>query len=204
VDNPARTAAYQANLAERRTSLAAELRAILARPGPVVWEVGCGHGHFLAAYAEAHPGKTCIGIDIAGDRIARALRKRERARLDNLFFLRAEAQLFMETLPAGTALREIFLLFPDPWPKVRHHKHRLLQSRFLSDAAAHAAPDCRLYFRTDYRPYFEDAQQSLQAHADWQIVDAPWPFEFATVFQSRAKTYHSLIARHAPAHRANH
>jgi tRNA (guanine-N7-)-methyltransferase len=204
VDNPTRTAAYLASLAERRTSLAAELRTIFARPAPLVWEIGSGHGHFLTAYAEAHPDKTCIGIDIASDRIARANRKRERARLGNLFFLRTEASLFLETLPAGESIHEMFILFPDPWPKARHHKHRILQAQFLNAAAAHATPDCRLYFRTDFRPYFEDARKALHAHADWQLVDEPWPFEFATVFQSRAETYYSLIARRTPAGRANH
>ncbi|HUR57701.1 MAG TPA: tRNA (guanosine(46)-N7)-methyltransferase TrmB [Opitutaceae bacterium] len=189
---------------ETRATLATELRTILARPGPVVWEVGCGHGHFLTAYAEAHPGKTCIGIDIASDRVGRALRKSTRARRENLFFLRAEARLFLQTLPAAAQLDEIFILFPDPWPKLRHRKHRILQAQFLADAANHAAPDGRLYFRTDFRPYFEDAQQALQKHADWQLIEAPWPFEFATVFQSRAETYHSLIAQRRPLKRADH
>lgn len=193
------TKEYQALLGKRRTELADQLSQIPLEGAPLVWEVGSGHGHFLTAYAETHPEKTCIGIDIASDRVARAVRKRERARLPNLFFIRAEARFFLDALPSAARVREIFVLFPDPWPKLRHHKHRILQPEFLTAAAARAGLGCRLFFRTDHRPYFEDAQKAVLAHASWQLVDEPWPFEFVTVFQSRAPVHDSLVARHVPA-----
>ena len=185
-------------MAQRRTELEEHWGHISGVYANVVWEVGSGHGHFLAAYAQAHSDKLCLGIDIASDRISRALRKRDRARLKNLHFIRAEARFFLDALPGGIKLSEIFILFPDPWPKLRHRKHRILQPDFLRAAAARAGDDCRLYFRTDYRPYFEDAQQVIQKHADWKLVDEPWPFEFASVFQTRASEYQSLIAQRTP------
>lgn len=182
-------------MAQRRGELEEQLGPIVALSSYFVWEVGSGHGHFLAAYAQAHPEKLCVGIDIASDRVGRALRKRDRAGLDNLHFIRAEARFFLAALPNVVRLREIFILFPDPWPKLRHHKHRILQPDFLAAAAAHAADDCRLYFRTDYRPYFEDARRVVDEHPDWTLAQAPWPFEFVSVFQSRAPEFQSLIAR---------
>ncbi len=193
---PFSTPAHQALLAERRGALRAELGAILRdRTDRFVWEVGCGHGHFLTAYAQAHPEAVCIGIDIASDRIERATRKRDRARLPNLHFLQAEARLFLETLPIGVGLRDVFILFPDPWPKLRHRKHRILRADFLDAVAGRAARDCRLCFRTDYAPYFEDAARVVDRHDRWQICDEPWPFEYQTVFQRRAPAYQSLLAR---------
>jgi tRNA (guanine-N7-)-methyltransferase len=182
-------------VAERRRLLQVDLSAILAGASSLVWEVGCGHGHFLAAFAAAHPLSVCVGVDIASDRIARAQRKRDRAELGNLHFVRAEARLFLEALPVGCVISDLFILFPDPWPKSRHHKHRILQREFLAVAAGRAASTCRLYFRTDYLPYFEWAKANIANSAVWELADEAWPFEFETVFQRRAEQHVSLAAR---------
>lgn len=189
---------YLAVVEDRRERLGEELRRVLPGDARFLWEVGCGHGHFLTAYAAAHPSKICIGIDLVGERIERASRKQARARLPHLHFIRAEARLFLHTLPPGPQISELFILFPDPWPKSRHHKHRVLQPSFLSAAALRATPDCRLYFRTDHRPYFEEARAAVRDSREWGLVEEPWPFEFETVFQQRAERHDSLIARLRP------
>ena len=198
--NPPLSPDYLAVLDERRRVLQDQLSRILFPGGTFVWEVGSGHGHFLAAYAAAHPECLCIGVDIASERIERALRKRERARLGNLHFIRADARFFLQSLPPGTLISDLFVLFPDPWPKSRHHKHRLLQPGFLMAAADAARPDCRLHFRTDFRPYFDEACSAIRASLQWELMPAatPWPFEFSTVFQNRAAQHDSFIARRRP------
>ena len=120
------TPAFVELISQRRTDLRAELDAILPQPRAIVWEVGCGHGHFLARYSTDHPAKLCIGVDLRSDRITRALRKVEHARLPNCHFVRTEALEFIHALPSGVTFEEIWVLFPDPWPKKRHHKNRLL------------------------------------------------------------------------------
>lgn len=197
MENLVRTAEYLAELAERRRALTADLEALVpgSEPQRLVWEVGSGHGHFLNAYAAAHPGELCVGVDITSERVERALKKRNRARLANLTFFHADGRLFLEVLPPHVQISRAFILFPDPWPKLRHRKHRIIQTTFLSQLARCATADCRLYFRTDFTPYFEDARSLISRHADWEVIDAVWPFEFVTVFQSRAEGHHSLIAR---------
>ena len=190
--------AYRQHMEQRRRDLREQLSSILRPNTSFVWEIGCGHGHFLTAYAHAHPNTLCVGIDIMGDRIDRALRKRHRARLNNLHFLHADARLFLEAIPAGVSLGGIFILFPDPWPKLRHHKHRLLKPDFLAQTARHATPETRLYFRTDFTPYFHDAQSIVTSHDAWETTADPWPFEFSTVFQERAAHHESLVARPRP------
>jgi tRNA (guanine-N7-)-methyltransferase len=202
--NPIRTDRYLATMDQRRQGLRDDFARILTGRSDFVWELGSGHGHFLTAYAEAHPARLCLGIDLVAERVERATRKRDRARLANLHFIRAEARLFLEMLPPDVAFSDVFILFPDPWPKARHHKHRIIQPEVLEAIAARAAADCRVFFRTDFVPYFDDAKAVFQAHARWKLVDDPWPFEFETVFQSRAPAHHSLIARHVPANRADH
>ena len=194
-DNPARTADYLSRRDARIRGLRELLPSLLVGRDRITLEIGCGHGHFLTAYAKAHPDRFCLGIDLVTDRIERATRKRDRAKAANLAFLIAEAEEFLESLPAGVRLGELFILFPDPWPKRRHHKNRLLQANFLSSLARWCEPNARLCFRTDYRPYFAEASQMIAAHPRWSLSGEPWPFELATVFQERAPSYQSAVAR---------
>ena len=186
---------YREEIERRRNALHSQMAEIFARTTTFVMEVGCGHGHFLTAYAQAHPEQLCIGIDLVGERVERALRKRDRAKLENLFFIRAEARLFLETLPTSATFSQLFILFPDPWPKLRHQKHRIIQPEFLSAAAQRTIENGRLYFRTDSSMYLDYARRIMTQHPAWRLSDDVWPFEFCTVFQSRATSFDSLIAR---------
>lgn len=170
------------------------LEQALAGASTFVWEVGCGHGHFLAAYARAHPEQPCIGVDIASDRIARAVRKRDRAQLTHLHFVQGDARVFLEALPAAATVSRVFILFPDPWPKLRHHKHRILQPAFLTRLRERVGSGSRLYFRTDFEPYFVEARATAASSPGWRLVDEPWPFECETVFQQRAERHSSFVA----------
>lgn len=182
-------------MAARRRELSVRCASIHGGQGPHVLEIGSGHGHFLTAYAGQHRDRLCVGIDLLGDRIDRAVRKQVRAKLDNLHFVQAEVSLYLECLPVGVGLKDIFVLFPDPWPKLRHHKHRLIKPSVLHNLAQRATPECRLYFRTDFRPYYDASLAVFAESSDWEVVPDPWPFEFETVFQSRAPAHYSLVAR---------
>jgi tRNA (guanine-N7-)-methyltransferase len=196
VDNAARTVDYLTRRDSRLTGLKAYLANTLRGRQLLTLEIGCGHGHYLTAYAAAHPDTFCVGIDLLRDRIARAGRKRDRANLANVVFLEAEAREFLDSLPPSVMLGDIFILFPDPWPKRRHHKNRILQPDFLSKLGQKAGPGTRLCFRTDYTPYFADAHARVMAHSDWTVDPSDsWPFELETVFQRRADGYQSLVAR---------
>lgn len=185
-------AIHAGRLAVLRGEIAAALPRSVAR---FVFEIGCGNGHFLNAYAAAHPDQLCLGIDLRLERIKKAQRKRDRAGLRNLYFIRCEARDFLHELPAGAGLIDTYMLFPDPWPKKRHHKNRLIRTEFLDELAARAGQGSRLFFRTDYKPYYDEAVETIAAHPAWRLLpSAPFPFEHQTIFQSRAATFHSLGA----------
>jgi tRNA (guanine-N7-)-methyltransferase len=189
----------QAITASRLTELRARLAPLVQTRLPLTLEIGSGHGHYLTAYAEKHPAKFCIGIDLIGDRLDRSARKSTRAALSNIAWLHAEVTLFLEALPADTRLAEVFLLFSDPWPKRRHWKNRVVQPEFLTLLASRTEAGARFCFRTDHAEYFDFAQKIALAHPDWQVAEEPWPFELATVFQARAENGHqSFIARRPP------
>jgi len=184
--------------AERCEQLGRELLALApeARRRPFrVLEIGSGHGHFLEAYADAHPDRFCLGIDYCAERSRRAARKQQRHVHGGLFFLRAEVWEFFDALPADFCFDAVFVLFPDPWPKRRHQKYRLISERFLSRLAASVYPEAALYLRTDAAAYFDEARQTIAEHPLWRLEPAaPWPFERPTVFQAKAPAYQSLVA----------
>lgn len=180
----------------RRQELKTQLDECLREaPKSITLEIGCGHGHFLVAYAAAHPQEYCIGIDIIEDRLDRAERKQRRVELTNISFLRADAIMLLETLPETVRLGSIFVLFPDPWPKRKHHKNRLIRPDFLNILAKKADFGAKLHFRTDHDSYFEKALEIVAEHPDWNLSDATWPFECETVFQERAESHQSWSAQ---------
>ncbi|MDQ8204235.1 tRNA (guanosine(46)-N7)-methyltransferase TrmB [Pelagicoccus sp. SDUM812003] len=183
-------------VAQRRRSLKERLAKRFAEPVSLTLEIGCGHGHWLVDYAAAFPDKTCLGIDIIGDRIERAERKRQRAGQGNLSFVRGEAFETLDLMPPQVTLAEVFILFPDPWPKKRHWKKRLFSLPFLDELAKRSDPGVLCHFRTDHDPYFDWALELLPEQQAWEREEGrEWPFERETVFQARAPSYQSLILR---------
>lgn len=186
----------EARRADRVRLLAGTLAASLAGRRTFTFELGSGHGHWLAAYAAAHPQEACLGIDLISDRVEKALRKKEKGGLDNVAFLKAEATEFLDALPEGTLIGSTFILYPDPWPKKKHHKNRFVQGESLSALAQKSAPGARLHFRTDDADYHAWTCAKVEEHARWEILpEEPWPFEQVTFFEERMKARRDVIAR---------
>lgn len=191
---------------EARTRRIRCLRGFLGRKYPMKasldLEIGCGHGHFLAAYASRHPRRECLGIDLVTRRIHRACRKRDKRQLPNLEFLKAEVTEFMEAMPGELHLERVFILFPDPWPKKRHAKNRILQDSLLDAIGSRAGPGTRVHFRTDHPEHFLWGKEIFDRHPDWTLNrDAPWPFENPSYFQDLLGSFQSLMADYRPARR---
>jgi tRNA (guanine-N7-)-methyltransferase len=179
--------------------LAASLAEALAGRTTITFELGCGHGHWLAAYAAAHPAEFCVGIDLITHRVERSVRKQTLGRLDNVLFLKAEATEFLEALPATVVLGKVFILYPDPWPKKKHHKNRFINATSLDLLAARSSPGARLHFRTDNADYFQWTHEHLAAHARWELrPDETWPFEQKTFFEERMKDRRDVFADRRP------
>jgi tRNA (guanine-N7-)-methyltransferase len=186
----------QANVERLRATLAATLDGRTS----LTFELGCGHGHWLTAYAAAHPDEFCVGIDLITHRVERSVRKQTLGKLDNVLFLKAEATEFLDALPTTVALRKIFILYPDPWPKKKHHKNRFINAENLARLAARAAARARLHFRTDDTDYHAWTRDHLAAHPAWRLAtDVPWPFERTTFFEERMKDKRDLVADRASA-----
>lgn len=184
-----------ARLANRKAILKDALGEVLdGNTLPLSLEIGSGHGHWLVGYAMEHSDRFCLGVDMMGKRIRKSNQKLERASLANAGFVQGEALETLDVLPGETALHEVFILFPDPWPKKRHWKNRIINPSFLKALSQRCELGVRVHFRTDVFDYYEWAIEVVGSQREWQILEnADWPFEKETVFQSKAEAYNSLI-----------
>ncbi len=186
--------AHLKHVENRKSLLKQQLEELFVEAQSIVLEIGCGHGHWLTDYAADHSEEICLGIDIIGDRIERANRKATRARLANVHFLKAEAMELLELLPESVTIKSSFILFPDPWPKKRHWKNRIMNPDFLGLLADRCLAKATLHFRTDHADYFEWTESMTETLERWRVApDEKWPFERETVFQARAETFQSMI-----------
>ena len=180
----------------RVDALKARLLDIYPDPVGLTVEIGCGHGHYLTALAQAHPDDMCLGIDLVTKRIEKACQKRDKRQLHNLQFLKAEVREFMMAWPEHLWLERVFILFPDPWPKKRHAKNRIIQQQLLHDLATRGREGSTLHFRTDDEDNFSWGLEMVASCPGWIIDDhADWPFENPSFFQDLFSRHYSLTAR---------
>jgi tRNA (guanine-N7-)-methyltransferase len=122
-----------------------------------VWlEIGFGGGEHMAAQAARRPDVLILGAEPFVNGVASALRHIEGGGLANVRLHAGDARDLMAALP-GSSLGRLFILFPDPWPKARHAKRRLIQPSFVAEAARLMKPGGRLRFATDWADYADQA-----------------------------------------------
>lgn len=149
--------------------------ALFLRPQPVEVELGSGDGSFLAQYARAHPERNFLGVERLLGRARKLERKALRAGLTNLRIIRLEAGYLTEYLLPHGAVEVFHIYFPDPWPKKKHHKNRLINERFVRVLGRALAAGGWVHVRTDDAGYFEWIQAAFATHPGF--VPAPPPEE---------------------------
>ena len=181
--------------ATRIKAIAKECERVFEKSKSITLEIGCGKGHYLSAYAVAFPQETCVGIDLISERVRDSQRRAKNKNAENAFFFKAEAFEFLEALPRDVVLEKIFIFFPDPWPKERHHKRRLMQGEFLDYIRQFAHAGTRLYFRTDHTEYFEWTTEVFKANTNWEILaDNTLLLEEVSQFQRILPEFSTLVA----------
>jgi len=129
--------------------------AIFGRKAPLVLEIGSGMGETTARIAAEHPEADFIAVEVHGPGVGSLLNRIEAARLANLRVVRHDAVEVLERMIPDAALAALHVFFPDPWPKKRHHKRRLVQPRFVALAAAKLADGALVHLATDWPDYAE-------------------------------------------------
>lgn len=135
---------------------------------PICLEIGTGKGKFLTTLAQNHPDVNYVGIEKYSSVLVRAIEKQKELALDNLVFIRMEAE-YVEDIFAQGEVRTIYLNFSDPWPKDRHAKRRLPSRQFFARYHKILAPQGKVEFKTDNRILFDFALE--------EVVEAGWTLE---------------------------
>jgi tRNA (guanine-N7-)-methyltransferase len=128
---------------------------IFGRSAPVVLEIGFGMGETSAEIAASNPQIDYLGVEVHGPGVGSLLRLIEARQLTNLRIVQHDAAEVVEHMIATASLSGIHVFFPDPWPKKRHHKRRLLQVGFARSLAARLRPGGYLHVATDWADYAE-------------------------------------------------
>ena len=150
--------------------------ALYGRDGPRTLEIGFGNGENLAALAQAHPERDFLGIEVHRPGVGRLLRALESQQLTNVRLICHDAVEVLERQIAPQWLQEILIFFPDPWPKKRHHKRRLLQPAFAQQLAERLVPGGVLRIATDWQPYALEMLTTLGAIARMENLAAGGTF----------------------------
>jgi tRNA (guanine-N7-)-methyltransferase len=168
--------------------------ALFSAPRRGIWlEIGYGAGEHLAVQAGANPEVGLIGCEVFENGIAKMLAEIARRRLSNIRLSTEDARLLIAALPAS-AIGRVFILFPDPWPKTRHHKRRIVATETLDQLARIMVDGGELRLATDDRGYFAWMLERVTGHpafewlarrpADWRERPADWP---ATRYEKKAR-----------------
>jgi tRNA (guanine-N7-)-methyltransferase len=130
-----------------------DLRALFGNAGPVYLEIGFGNGECLAAMAERRPDRNYLGVEVHAPGVGHLLLEIERLGLANVRILRRDAVELLESGLSAGSLAGVYLFFPDPWPKKRHHKRRILNPAFVSLLVRVIRPGGIFHAATDWEPY---------------------------------------------------
>jgi tRNA (guanine-N7-)-methyltransferase len=133
---------------------------------PIICEIGSGKGRFLINSAAANPELNYLGIERAV-KYYRLIRQRaERQGLNNIRLLNSDAAHFVRTYVPPLSVEAYYILFPDPWPKKRHRKRRLINAEFIAHLLPTLVSGGLIYYKTDFEDYFEQMLNVSRARAD--------------------------------------
>ena len=164
--SPAQREAYETLLPKLGVDYSAsplDLARVFGRDNPKILEIGFGMGETTAAIAASMPDRDFLAVDVHAPGVGSLLRQIDQARLSNVRVMRHDAVEVASNSIARGALAGVHVFFPDPWPKKRHHKRRLLKPEFVGVLAARLAHDGYLHVATDWEEYATEILATLQA-----------------------------------------
>lgn len=152
-----------------------DLEAVFGRRAPVVLEIGFGMGEVTAAMAAREPGRNLLAVDVHTPGIGNLLKLVEAGGLANVRVAEGDAVVLLDSMLGAGSLAEVRAFFPDPWPKVRHAKRRLVAPDFCDLVASRLVPGGRLHLATDWPEYAEQMRAVLAVHPAFGLTEeVPW------------------------------
>ena len=157
-----------------------DLTQVFPRPAPLEVDIGCGEGAFLVALAERFPERNFLGLEKLGGRVRRACKKASRLALPNIRVLRIESAYAIQYLLPVASVDVVHLLFPDPWPKKKHRRRRIMSPDFLTLVHGLLVPNGRFRVATDQRDYFAAMRELILPTAFVEMTPATETFPLTT------------------------
>ncbi|BBC34451.1 tRNA (guanine-N(7)-)-methyltransferase [Streptomyces graminofaciens] len=155
---------------------ALDLSELFGDDKPVVLEIGFGMGEATAQMAAGDPGTNILAVDVHTPGQGNLLNLADRDGLSNIRVANGDAIILLREMLAPESLDGLRVFFPDPWPKKRHHKRRLIQPEFLTLVASRLRPGAIVHCATDWEPYAEQMLEVLGAHPDFENTRADGGF----------------------------
>ena len=182
----------QPSLIYRLTSILerVKLTDLFSQDQPLEVELGSGDGSFLVNYATLHPERNFLGVERLLGRLRKLDRKGRRAGLTNLRGVRIESAYFLEYLLPHHSTAALHIYFPDPWPKRKHRRHRLINERFPALARQALAPGGVVCMRTDDEDYFAQMRSVFDASPMFRLIETP--AELAALLTDFEREFHAL------------
>jgi len=179
------------SLIYRLTSIVDRLEPATLFPHAQLLEVdlGSGDGTFIAQYAHRRQDHNCLAVERLLGRLRKIDRKGLRAGLSNLCLIRIEASYLLEYLLPPESLHALHVYFPDPWPKRKHRKNRLVNARFTELAAQALRPGGTVYLRTDDQDYFGQMTRAFAANSQFLLAETP--ADLAGIITDFEKDFHA-------------
>ena len=144
---------------------------IFGNDNSVEVEIGAGTGTFLINAARANPGINYLGIEWANKYCKYAADRARRWGLGNIRMIRCDAKDFIIRQTPSQSVQTLHIYFPDPWPKKRHHKRRLFDSKFVAAVVKALVPAGQLHVATDYKEYFKIIEPLLAGCDQLEVID---------------------------------
>ena len=170
---------------------------LFRRPGPLVMEVGFGDGWFLAHLARDHPVWNLFGAEVSTGSVMRAFKRLRRERITNVRLYTGHARFVVRNVIPPRALHRVYVNFPDPWPKKRHHDRRLLRTPFFRLLSTRLDDGGALWFTTDHAEYFAFALDEARATGLFAIEQRPPPPATLQTKYARKWRAQNLTIQHA-------
>lgn len=156
---------------------------IFRRSAPIKLEIGFGNGAFLVEMAQREPETNFVGLEIYRKGIKKAKKRIERAGLHNVRLIRQEVSVALPKLFTAGEISEIYINFPDPWPKRRHHKRRLINPSFIATAYTLLKDRGRIFIATDSGEYAEVIDRLFRGHGGFCFLDQYFPVHAPTKYE---------------------
>lgn len=167
---------------------------LFGNDNPLVLEIGCGVGDFAVQMAEGNPQWNYLALDFYNKGCLKTCNRAERLGLNNIRVIRDEARSFLQRCIAPASLRALFINCPDPWPKRRQRKRRLVNDAFPDFINTYLQPGADFFFATDFDDYGIDVARILADHPQFENMLTPDPWRHDLDGYPRSKYMRKFMA----------